>query len=131
MFLGKIVGSVWSTKKTDNLKNLRFLIVNPVNLNSDPLTDVVIVADVLGAGVGETVICAYGHAARQAIYPQNPSALSIEAAVVGIVDRMDVNKHLVGVVSQSDLLQEKENDDKAHATTQRKSKSVKKKSGGA
>ena len=91
LFLGKVVGSVWSTKKTDNLTNLRFLIINPINLKKDPLTDVVIVADVLGAGVGETVICAYGHAARQAIYPQNPNEVSIEAAVVGIVDRMDVD----------------------------------------
>lgn len=92
MFLGKVVGSVWSTKKTDNLNNLRFLIVNPINLKKDPLTDVVVVADVLGAGVGETVICAYGHAARKAIEPNHPSDLSIEAAVVGIVDRMDVSE---------------------------------------
>jgi len=92
LFLGKVVGSVWSTKKTDNLQNLRFLIIHPINLKKAPSTDVVIVADVLGAGVGETVICAYGHAARQAIYPQNPSELSIEAAVVGIVDRMDVDE---------------------------------------
>lgn len=95
MFLGKVVGSVWATKKTDNLTNLRFLIINPVNLKSDPLTDVVIAADVLGAGVGETVICAYGHAARKAILPQNPDELSIEAAVVGIVDKMDVDDNFL------------------------------------
>jgi len=92
LFLGKVVGSVWSTKKADNLTNLKFLIVNPINLKKAPLTDVVVVADVLGAGVGELVICAYGHAARQAIFPQNPPQLSIEAAVVGIVDRMDVDE---------------------------------------
>ena len=90
MFLGKIVGSVWSTKKTDNLNNLRFLLVHPINLNKQPLTDVIVVADVLGAGIGETVICAYGHAARKAINPDDPSSLSLEAAVVGIVDKMDV-----------------------------------------
>lgn len=90
MFLGKVVGTVWSTKKTDNLENLRFLIINPINLKHKPFSDIVIAADVLGAGVGETVICAYGHAARQAICPVNPSKLSIEAAVVGIVDRMDI-----------------------------------------
>lgn len=95
MFLGKVAGSVWSTKKTDNLKNLRFLIIHPINLKKAPLTDVVIAADILGAGVGETVICAYGHAARQAILPQNPNELSIEAAVVGIVDRMDVDESLL------------------------------------
>jgi len=90
-----VAGSVWSTKKTDNLKNLRFLIIHPINLKKAPLTDVVIAADILGAGVGETVICAYGHAARQAILPQNPNELSIEAAVVGIVDRMDVDESLL------------------------------------
>jgi ethanolamine utilization protein EutN len=87
---------VWSTKKVDNLTNLKFLIVNPINLKKAPLTDVVVVADVLGAGIGETVICAYGHAARQAIFPQNPPQLSIEAAVVGIVDRMDVDENWLG-----------------------------------
>jgi len=92
LFLGKVVGSVWSTKKTDNLTNLRFLLIHPINLKKAPLTDVVVAADVLGAGVGETVICAYGHAARQAIYPEDPSSLSLEAAVVGIVDRMDVDE---------------------------------------
>jgi ethanolamine utilization protein EutN len=89
--LAKVVGSVWATKKTDNLTNLKFLVVHPINLNKEPLTDVVIVADVLGAGIGETVICAYGHAARKAIQSENPSELSIEAAVVAIVDKLDVN----------------------------------------
>lgn len=101
MFLGKVVGTVWSTKKTENLTNLRFLIIHPINLKKAPTTDVVVVADVLGAGVGETVICAYGHAARQAIQPNNPKELSIEAAVVGIVDRMDVDeKRLAGLIDK-------------------------------
>jgi ethanolamine utilization protein EutN len=45
------------------------------------------VADRLGAGAGETVMCAYGKAARSAI--GNPD-MSIEAAVVAIVDRVDL-----------------------------------------
>jgi ethanolamine utilization protein EutN len=92
VFLAKVVGSVWATKKTDNLDNLKFLVVNPINLKKEPLTDVIVVADVLGAGIGETVICAYGHAARKAIAPGNPSGLSLEAAVVGIVDKIDIDK---------------------------------------
>ncbi len=90
--MAKVVGSVWATKKTDNLNNLKFLIVHPVNLKKEPQTDVVIVADVLGAGMGETVICAYGHAARKAIQPDHPAGLSIEAAVVAIVDKLDVDE---------------------------------------
>lgn len=88
MFLGKVVGTVWATKKTPNLEGLRFLIVHPCDLNKEPNTNVVVVADRLGAGTGEMVICAYGKAARSAIGDQD---LSIEAAVVAIVDEVDLD----------------------------------------
>lgn len=88
MFLGKVVGTVWSTKKTPDLEGVRFLIVHPIDLDKEPTKNVVVVADRLGAGVGETVMCAYGKAARSAIGNQE---MSIEAAVVGIVDRMDIH----------------------------------------
>ena len=87
MFLGKVVGTVWSTKKTESLEGVRFLIVHPFNLRKATNDDIVVVADRLGAGVGEVVICAYGKAARTAVGDQE---MAIEAAVVGIVDRMDL-----------------------------------------
>ena len=87
MFLGHVVGTVWSTKKTPNLEGVRFLIVHPYNLNKEPTTDIIVVADRLGAGIGETVLCAFGKAARSAIGDQD---MSIEAAVVGIVDTMEL-----------------------------------------
>ena len=83
MFLGKVVGTVWSTKKTPDLEGVRFLIVHPIDLDKEPTRNVVVVADRLGAGVGEVVMCAYGKAARTAVGNQE---MSIEAAVVGIVD---------------------------------------------
>src|ERR671913_1079475 len=88
MFLGKVVGTVWSTKKTPDLEGVKFLIVHPIELDKEPARSVVVVADRLGAGIGEIVMCAYGKAARSAIDNQE---MSIEAAVVGIVDRMDVH----------------------------------------
>lgn len=87
MFLGKVVGTVWSTKKTPDLEGVRFLIVHPFDLDKEPTKNIVVVADRLGAGIGEVVIVAYGKAARTAIGNQE---MSIEAAVVGIVDRMDI-----------------------------------------
>ncbi len=90
MFLATVVGTVWATKKVDNLQHLRFLLVVPEKLHKKPADEHVVVADVLGAGAGEQVICAYGHAARKAIYPQHPDSLSIEAAVIGIVDKVDL-----------------------------------------
>jgi ethanolamine utilization protein EutN len=86
MFLGKVIGTVWSTKKSPDLEGVRFLIVHPYDLDKEPTKNIVVVADRLGAGAGETVMCAYGKAARSAIGNQE---MSIEAAVVGIVDRVD------------------------------------------
>src|ERR687896_438266 len=88
MFLGKVVGTVWSTKKTPDLEGVRFLIVHPLDLDKEPTKNIVVVADRLGAGVGEVVMCAYGKAARSAIGNQD---MSIEAAVVGIVDTIDLD----------------------------------------
>src|SRR5258705_5721010 len=88
MFLAKVVGTVWSTKKTPDLEGVRFLIVHPYDLDKEPTRNIVVVADRLGAGTGEMVMCAYGKAARTAIGNQD---MAIEAAVVGIVDRVDMN----------------------------------------
>ena len=89
MFLGKVIGTVWSTKKSPDLEGVRFLVVHPYDLNKEPTKNIVVVADRLGAGTGETVMCAYGKAARSAIGNQD---MSIEAAVVGIVDRVDLTE---------------------------------------
>ncbi len=87
MFLGKVVGTVWATKKSPDLEGVRFLVVHPIELDKEPTRNIVVVADRMGAGVGEMVMCAYGKAARTAIGDQE---MAIEAAVVAIVDRVDV-----------------------------------------
>lgn len=94
MFIGRVVGNVWATKKVENVKSLRFLMVHPVNIDKDPNTNVVVVADTLGAGIGELVLVSYGHAARRAI-TESPNELSIEAAVIGIVDEIEVDEALL------------------------------------
>lgn len=105
MFLGRVVGTVWSTVKWDGLHGLKFLVVRPYHLadlapsmvsRPTPFTmyDGVVAADVLGAGVGEDVIVAYGHSARVAVEPDLPDGAlpsrPIDAAVVAIVDRFSV-----------------------------------------
>lgn len=107
MFLARVVGTVWSTVKWKNLEGLKFLVVRPYHLadlapDMDPppaaSEDGVVVADVLGAGVGEDVIIAYGHAGRVAIEPDlAPGAAPsrpIDAAVVAIVDRFQIHPNV-------------------------------------
>jgi microcompartment protein CcmK/EutM len=109
MFLARVVGTVWSSVKWDGLKGLRLLLVRPYHLDdlvrSDGrtaddgvppkgLNDGVVVADILGAGPGEDVVVAYGHAARVGIepglLPGEAPHFPIDAAVVAIVDRFQV-----------------------------------------
>ena len=89
MFIGKVVGSLWATRKTENTSGIKFLIIQPYNLNKAPNTDTVVVADVLGAGEGELVMVAYGKAARIAVGNEN---MSIEAAVIGIIDEYELHE---------------------------------------
>lgn len=89
MFIGKVVGSLWATRKTANTEGLKFLIIQPYNLNKAPNTDTVVAADILGAGEGELVLVAYGRAARLAVENDD---ISIEAAVIGIIDEYDIKE---------------------------------------
>jgi ethanolamine utilization protein EutN len=103
MFLAQVIGTVWSSVKWPELKGLRLLLVRPYSLadlrgptaaTAAPTHDGVVCADVLGAGVGEDVVIAYGHAARVAVagaLPEGvPTTTPIDAAVVAIVDRFAV-----------------------------------------
>jgi ethanolamine utilization protein EutN len=102
MFLGKVIGSVWSSVKWPELGGLKLLLVRPYSLADlggavavpAPTHDGVVCADVLGAGIGEDVVIAYGHAARVAVSELLPDGgkpnVPIDAAVVAIVDRFAV-----------------------------------------
>lgn len=85
MVVGKVVGSLVSTRKNDNLIGSKFMIVEPLEkMQSGQAGNSRIVAvDNVGAGIGETVLVATGSAARVGCgMPDAP----IDAAIVGIVD---------------------------------------------
>ena len=87
--MGKVVGSLWATRKIENTSGVKFLIIQPYNLNKAPNTDTIVAADTLGAGEGELVMVAYGRAARMAVGNDD---MSIEAAVIGIIDEYTIDK---------------------------------------
>ena len=83
MELGRVRGSVWCTKKSNDLSGCKLLLVEPWDPLGGTGGKVRVCADVIGAGVGERVVLTTGTAARKAIgQPDCP----IDAAVVAIVD---------------------------------------------
>ena len=92
MFLGRVIGELWATRKVDDLKSLRLLVVEALDERREPgapKVTPVIAADPLGATVGEHVVVAFGKAARVATLGMDGD-YAFEAAIVGIVDDFDV-----------------------------------------
>ena len=81
MLIGKVVGSVVSTRKNENLVGSKFMIIEALAGTGD--TKRIVAVDNVGAGIGETVLVATGSAAR--IGCDNATA-PIDAAIVGIID---------------------------------------------
>ena len=86
MIIGKVTGSIVSTRKMDNLIGNKFMIVEPIGVMNGEQKQLV-ATDIIGAGIGEYVLVATGSAAR--IGSGAPDA-PIDAAIVGIVD--DIGK---------------------------------------
>ena len=91
MFLGRVIGEVWATRKVEDLEGKRLLVIEPVDQRDDPAAPKVtpvVAADPIGADLGERVVVAFGKAARVACGGDGDFAF--EAAVVGIVDDFDI-----------------------------------------
>ncbi|MBQ7294329.1 MAG: EutN/CcmL family microcompartment protein [Clostridia bacterium] len=81
MILGKVVGSIVSTRKNEKLIGQKLLIVRPLE-NMEAKGEFVAI-DNVGAGIGETVLVAEGSAARIGC---DLAEAPVDAAIVGIVD---------------------------------------------
>ena len=65
MIIGKVVGSIVSTRKHEALVGNKFLIVESLQKTAEGKNTIVAI-DVVGAGVGETVLVVTGTSARYA-----------------------------------------------------------------
>lgn len=82
MIIGKVVGSVVSTRKSEKLVGNKLMIIEPLKAMQSGSSQLVAI-DNVGAGIGETVLVAQGSAARIGC---DVSDAPVDAAIVGIVD---------------------------------------------
>jgi len=88
MFLGKVIGTVWSTKKDENLVGAKFLIVREIDLQFREKERFVVAVDSVGAGEGEVVLVATGSSSRMTSFTKDKP---VDAVIMGIVDKLDVS----------------------------------------
>ena len=92
MKLGRVVGTVVSTRKDEKLESLRLHVVRDLALDLSGTESFVVAADSVGAGVGEVVLYASGSSARQT---DQTTARPIDATIMAIVDTVDVQDQVI------------------------------------
>jgi microcompartment protein CcmK/EutM len=89
LILGKVIGTVWATRKDENMVGLKFMIVRHINLDYSEKDQFMIAVDSVQAGVGDIVLIATGSSARQTSVTKNKS---IDAVIIAVVDKLDIAK---------------------------------------
>ncbi len=87
MLLGRVVGTVWATRRDPSLDNAKFLLVRQLRLDGTLADSWVVAVDSVGAGVGERVLVAQGSSGRQTEQTKNRP---VDAVVMAIVDDFEV-----------------------------------------
>jgi microcompartment protein CcmK/EutM len=86
--LARVVGTVVATQKHRKFEGAKLLLVQPLTLDDAPRGGVLLAVDSVGAGVNEKVLVVIeGRAAAEAV---GRKGTPVDAAIIGIVDRVDV-----------------------------------------
>ena len=87
MHLGRVIGTVWATKKYDAIIGYKMQFVQPINGSLENLGDPIVALDTVGAGPGEII---YYVTASEAVIPLDVDMAPVDASIVGIVDSINV-----------------------------------------
>jgi ethanolamine utilization protein EutN len=88
--IARVIGTVVATQKHRKFDGAKLLLVQPVTLDDRPNGTVLLAVDAVGAGVHERVLIVIeGRAAGDAL---GRRTAPVDAAIVGIVDRVDLQQ---------------------------------------
>ncbi|MBI5727133.1 MAG: EutN/CcmL family microcompartment protein [Ignavibacteriales bacterium] len=83
MYVAKVIGSIWATKKFETLHGQKLLIIQPLNADLDKTGEPIIAVDTAGAGAGEYVLYV---TASEAVIPMTVDFAPVDASIVGVID---------------------------------------------
>ncbi|RPI04352.1 MAG: ethanolamine utilization protein EutN [Ignavibacteriae bacterium] len=89
MILGKVVGTIWATRKDEEMVGMKLQIVKHVDLDYKVKDSFVVAVDTVQAGVGDMVLVTSGSSARQTAVTKNKP---VDAVIVAVVDKLDITE---------------------------------------
>jgi ethanolamine utilization protein EutN len=87
MYLGQVVGTVVAERKCEGLLGQKLLLVQPLDHLRKPEGGLEVAVDTVRAGPGDLVFLV---GSREAALALDPAFVPVDAAIVGIVDRVAV-----------------------------------------
>ena len=89
MYLGRVIGTVVATRKYEGLEGKKLLVVQPVDHAGKTNGEQQVAVDTVRAGRGDLV---YLVGSREAALALDPWFVPVDAAIVGIVDTVEVRE---------------------------------------
>jgi ethanolamine utilization protein EutN len=88
VIIARVIGSVVASQKQASHEGKKILLLQPLDLDDQPLGDVVVALDAVDAGVGDRVLAVQeGFSAMTSVgHTDSP----IDAAVIGVVDLVEI-----------------------------------------
>ena len=88
MIIARVVGNVVASQKQASHEGKKILLLQPVDLEDQPMGDVVVALDAVDAGVGDRVLAVQeGFSAMTSVgHVESP----IDAAVIGVIDLVEM-----------------------------------------
>ena len=90
MILGRVVGTVVSTRKDPRLEGKKLLVVKPISPEGKDEPGYLVAVDTVAAGFRENVLVMSGSSARNA---EGCKDRPVDAAIVGIVDAVELDTY--------------------------------------
>lgn len=98
MFIGKVIGTLVATEKDPALHGIKLMIVQPLDEKGEAKGEPLVATDSIGIGVGELGFCVLG---REAALALPDTFAPVDAGIIGIVDRYDVQEGTKGQAASS------------------------------
>lgn len=92
MQIARVLGTVTSTQKDPSLTGIKFLVVQLIDDDGQPLPGYEVAADTVGAGIDEWVLVSHGSAARQVV---GSETRPLDATVIAIIDTISTEHGLL------------------------------------
>ncbi len=91
MIFAKVIGTIVSSQKDENLNGKKLLLCKEVDHKGNPLSSYHVAVDAVQAGEGSFVLLSYGSSARMTEATKNSP---IDAVVIAIIDDIQITHSL-------------------------------------